>query len=234
MDEHHRGAIGLPLDNVDLSDRDKDIDNAAVWSSEKQTNHTHTSVISPSHSDDLVEEEPCCIDPEAGQSNNENVGKKNPDTSSRSSTSCGCVQGLRYLKEIVIDFILPIFSIGTYVADVGSDIWLAVIYAQSGDFWWFGWTLTFVVVAGLVTTFMSLAVIHGVEDDDDPLYITNRVLRWTVNIVATLSLLLPIKLWVYFKREQSAFYHIKFVLCPCIWITFGRLCARIVNHENNS
>ena len=213
MDEHHQGATGLPLDNVDLSDRDKDIENAAVCSSEKQTNQTpHTSMISSSPSDDLTEERTRFVGPEAGQSNNENVG--NRDTSSSSSKSCGCVQRLRYLAEIVIDFILPIFSIGTYVADVGSDIWLAVIYAKSGDFWWFGWTLTFVVVAGLVTGCLSFGFIDYNEDENDPLYITNPVLRLFVNIVATLSLLLPIKLWVYFKGEQSAFYYIKFVLCP--------------------
>ena len=193
MDEHHQGATGLPLQYVDRSDRDKDIENAAVCSSEKQTSF---------------------IDPEAGQSNNENVCENDPDTSSSSSTSCGCVQRLHYLAEIVIDFILPIFSIGTYVADVGSDIWLAVVYWQSGDFWWCGWTLTFVVVAGLVTGCVSLWILGDTEWVDDPLYISDPVLRRFVNIVAVLSLLQPIKLWVYFKREQSAFYHIKIVLCP--------------------
>ena len=106
------------------------------------------------------------------------------------------------LSVVFMDFIVHIISIITYVTDIGSDIWLVVVYAQSGHWWWFGWTLAFVVVAGLALAIANVKDCE-LEDKYDPLHITHSSLRWVVKIVVMFSLTLPIVGWVYYQLHWS-------------------------------
>ena len=93
--------------------------------------------------------------------------------------------------ECFIDFTLPIFGIVTYIFDVGSDIWLAVTYAQAGQWWWFGWTITFVIITGLVMAGFAFMYLFR-WGWDDPLPTENLIVHIFVFIVVACSLTSPI------------------------------------------
>ena len=124
----------------------------------------------------------------------------------------------RGVRTIFSDFILPLFSIITYLMDVGSDIWLAATYAQAGHWWWFGWTITFVVITGLVMA--AVGWLHLNDDkENNPLYIANPVLRVFVTILVMFSLTSPVLGWVYYQPLKGFFAH--FVRIKEFWIYCG-------------
>jgi hypothetical protein len=56
-----------------------------------------------------------------------------------------------------LDICIYLFSICSYLADVGTDIWIAYMYYHQGHIMWFTLTLVFVLVPGIVMTSFSLA-----------------------------------------------------------------------------
>ena len=166
MNEHQEGDIWLPMKCLDQSQRDKETGDAAECTSAKQTHPTLPTSVQ------LL---PTII----------------VDTAASASThtSCGCVHK-RTFSEIFSDFVLPIFSIITYVCDVGSDIWLAISYAQAGHWWWSGWTITFVVITAFVMAFFGFGYLA--DGENNPVEIDNPILFWFVWIVLTFSLTSPV------------------------------------------
>ena len=56
-----------------------------------------------------------------------------------------------------VDIIANIASITSYLLDVGSDIWVAILYWKNGHTWWFIFTMTAIVVPSLIMTVFSLS-----------------------------------------------------------------------------
>lgn len=50
---------------------------------------------------------------------------------------------------------MTVFSILSYIFDVGSDIYLAYVYHSDGDIWWFTLTVIFIIVPSLTITIFS-------------------------------------------------------------------------------
>ena len=145
-----------------------------------ENNGDDTAVTDPLQKFECTEEKEQNIhEQEASQNDNRNIDNK------------------RGYFTIFSDFILPLFSIITYLLDVGSDIWLAASYAQAGHWWWFGWTTSFVVITGLLMAIAGWG--HLNDEDDDLLYIANPVLRVFVTIVVMFSLTGPVLGWVYYQ-----------------------------------
>ena len=126
--------------------------------------------------------------------------------------------------DVFRDFLLPIISIVPYVFDIGSDIWLVVIYAQSGDWWWCGWTLSFVVITALVLANTSV-IFQLFGRVESVLFISNSTKRCFLKTVAIFSLTSP------FFSEYTSYNSIFFkssVLKSCRWcISLYRLRACI-------
>ena len=61
------------------------------------------------------------------------------------------------LPVTCVDILANIFSIGSYLLDVGSDIWMAYLYYTRQHWWWFTFTITAVIVPSLVMTVFSLS-----------------------------------------------------------------------------
>lgn len=55
-----------------------------------------------------------------------------------------------------IDVLATSASIVGYLIDVGSDIWLSIVYFTDGDVWWFGLTLAWIISPCIVMTIFSL------------------------------------------------------------------------------
>ena len=60
-------------------------------------------------------------------------------------------------ESFACDILLHLFSIVSYIVDVGSDVAVAVIYYHEGDRWWFVLTVLFIVVPSITITLFSLA-----------------------------------------------------------------------------
>ena len=56
-----------------------------------------------------------------------------------------------------IDFFACFLSILAFSADVGSDIFVAVLYFKRKEYWFFGFTVSFIVIPALTTTLFSVA-----------------------------------------------------------------------------
>ena len=190
MDERHQGDTGLPLECMARSDRDKENDGAAECSPGGKIHHTPpTSALSPSQSDDSTETESRFTEQEPHE-NDSDIGRGDGPTSpphTNAPSGTNDVDNKSTLSDMFNDFALPIFSIVTYLFDVGSDIWLAVSYAWSDNWWWSGLTLAFAVAAGLV---LALASRGGSENHDPPGL--NPTLQRIASIVAMCTLTLPV------------------------------------------
>lgn len=99
------------------------------------------------------------------------ITRRDPDVSFQSSDSDSETQPQHQAQEPVLDtpdynpsqlsftcfdIIIYIMSIGTYLADVGTDIWVALLYYNRGHWWWCGLTLSFVFIPSLVMGAFSL------------------------------------------------------------------------------
>ena len=98
-----------------------------------------------------------------------------------------------------LDVVINIFSIGTFLFDVGSDLWLVFIYAHMGHWWWFGLTLSCIVASSVVSTFFSLVwYIQDHRFESTHQMTTASVLRWFVRISFMFFQMSPILRWVYY------------------------------------
>ena len=59
-------------------------------------------------------------------------------------------------KYTCLDALINLVSIGSYLADVGTDIFLVYMYYTRGHWWWFGLTLTFILGPSVTMTCFSL------------------------------------------------------------------------------
>ena len=97
----------------------------------------------------------------------------------------------------ILDVLCDVYSIGTFLFDVGSDIWLVSIYAHMGHWWWFGLTLACIVTSSVVSTFFSLVwYIQDNRFNKKHKLETASGLQWVVRISFTFLLMLPILRWV--------------------------------------
>lgn len=55
------------------------------------------------------------------------------------------------------DIFVNLVSVGTYLSDVGTDIFVAYLHFHEENWWWFSLTLAFVLVPSLIITAFSLA-----------------------------------------------------------------------------
>jgi hypothetical protein len=55
------------------------------------------------------------------------------------------------------EILFTVLAIGSYVFDVGSDIYLAFVYHSEGEWWWFGLTVSFIVIPSFIISCFSLA-----------------------------------------------------------------------------
>lgn len=68
------------------------------------------------------------------------------------------------------EVVLTVMSILSYIFDVGSDIYVAVVYYRDGDIWWFALTVIFVVVPSLtITVFSFMWYIQDRSNQSHPL-----------------------------------------------------------------
>ena len=69
---------------------------------------------------------------------------------------CG-LEGCRALlrKRGKLDLINLIFGFGLHACDVVFDIYVAVQYARKGEWWWFAFTLAFVMLPVITTNFLA-------------------------------------------------------------------------------
>jgi len=82
---------------------------------------------------------------------------------------------------------LTVFSILSYIFDVGSDVYLAFVYYSDGDIWWFTLTVIFIIVPSLTITIFSF-VWYIQDDADDQLY----SLIWLPRLVLLFLQLAPL------------------------------------------
>ncbi|XP_074598771.1 XK-related protein 6-like [Brevipalpus obovatus] len=117
-----------------------------------------------------------------------------------------------------IDILGILFSIGSFLFDIGTDIAVATIHYRSGDFWYFGLTITFILIPTFVMTGISLRwyVLDAQEIGSPP--VSTR--QWTLRIFFLLLQIGPIlryidslKYGIKFLRnsndklEQKKYYH---------------------------
>lgn len=84
------------------------------------------------------------------------------------------------LKQLASDswFCLTIaLAIAFYFFDIGSDIKLAVDYFRNGDFWWAGWTTTFVALPWAVNIAIAMWGSSDESAKEDILWISAAILN---------------------------------------------------------
>ena len=57
-------------------------------------------------------------------------------------------RGMLHLINLIVGF-------GLHVCDVGFDIYVAIQYARKGEWWWFAFTLAFVMLPVIITIFLE-------------------------------------------------------------------------------
>jgi len=75
---------------------------------------------------------------------------------------------------------LTVVSILSYVFDVGSDIYVAVMYYRYGDIWWFTLTVLFIVVPSLTITIFSF--VWYIQDRGNHVYPSSSII-WLPRLV---------------------------------------------------
>lgn len=89
-----------------------------------------------------------------------------------------------------LDLIICIYSIVSYILDVGSDIWLAVHYYQEGQITWFILTISPPIVASIIMTVLSLLWYHN--DSENGLETSIPRWRWVLRIFFHVFQLCPL------------------------------------------
>lgn len=101
------------------------------------------------------------------------------------------------MRFTVIDLLLNLVSIGSYLADVGSDLFLAYMYYSGKNWWWFGLTLAFVFIPSTIMTIFSLKwyIADEKAENDKP---KSSPIRWASRITFLVLQLAPVLRWVVF------------------------------------
>lgn len=81
------------------------------------------------------------------------------------------------LKFIFFDVLINLAAFGAHVADVGTDISVAVFYYRTGKTWWFALTMAFILLAIVVTVTVRLYYYNEDMDyqPDNPIYSSRRI-----------------------------------------------------------
>lgn len=75
----------------------------------------------------------------------------------RGTSSIQLLDDAFYESNLKLDIFFTIFSIIGYFFDLGSDIFVAVAYYHTRQMWWFGLTVSFIVLPSITLTAFSLA-----------------------------------------------------------------------------
>jgi len=126
------------------------------------------------------EELQSCTDGKATEHQNIEIAKKTDDGQASSETDT-------YSNYEVF---LTLFSILSYIFDVGSDIYLAYVYYSDGDIWWFTLTVIFVVVPSLTITMFSFVWYMQDKHPSYPLLWVPRLVMLFLQLGPLLRLLL--------------------------------------------
>ena len=99
-----------------------------------------------------------------------------------------------------IDILANLFSIGSYLLDVGSDIWMVYLYYTREHWWWFGFTLTAVIVPSVVMTIFSLSwYIQDHRFEKKRRRTKTSPLRWISRFMFLFLQIAPVLRYVYLK-----------------------------------
>lgn len=60
-----------------------------------------------------------------------------------------------FSKYTCLDFVFNIIGVGTFLFDVGSDLWVATVFFTHGNFVWFGIMLGFMLVSSVIVQMFS-------------------------------------------------------------------------------
>ena len=106
------------------------------------------------------------------------------------------------LPVTCIDILANIFSIGSYLLDVGSDIWMAYLYYTRQHWWWFTFTLTAVIVPSLVMTVFSLSwYIQDHRFEKKRRKTKTSPLRWISRFMFLFLQIAPVLRYVLFSND---------------------------------
>ena len=89
------------------------------------------------------------------------------------------------------DIAYIIFSIISYLADVGTDIYVALNYYDRQDYYYFGFTIAFVGVPAMTVSVLSLKWYIKDQSDKHAPRISNT--RWTFRILSLILFMNPIE-----------------------------------------
>jgi len=90
------------------------------------------------------------------------------------------------------DIFLGIVSIGSYLFDVGSDVFIAVMYYQDELWWWFGLTVSFIVVPSITISLFSLTWYLQDRNTDGKGILKNGPWRWVSRFMLIILQLGPV------------------------------------------
>lgn len=65
------------------------------------------------------------------------------------------MEGAPFSKYSCIDFIFSVVGVCTFLADWGSDVWVAAEFYRRGDFFWFGVLVGLMVLSSVVVQMFS-------------------------------------------------------------------------------
>jgi len=132
----------------------------ANFSDEPQTSH-HETVVNDASSywhmpDGPVDAEQFKVAPTVAFRDDVTVWEEVSNLESGKSETAGCRLELPASDTYSnYEVVLTVISILSYIFDVGSDIYVAVVYYRDGDIWWFTLTVLFIVVPSLTITVFS-------------------------------------------------------------------------------
>ncbi|XP_013777293.1 XK-related protein 4-like [Limulus polyphemus] len=111
------------------------------------------------------------------------------------------------LKFTIFDCVLLLWCLGSFVFDTGSDLVMCFLHYHNGDMWYFGLTVTFVVVPALTMTGFSLRW-YLLDENNQEMTPVSRA-QWIVRFVFLILQLGPIiryidTLWYGFKVRASS------------------------------
>ena len=85
----------------------------------------------------------------------------------------------RYPPAGLLDVLSGILKLIFFLVDIGSDIYMAVVYFKNGDVMWGSWTISFVIVAQLISSLIYLVATHDEK-------------RGIVHIVVAMPFIIPL------------------------------------------
>ena len=122
------------------------------------------------------------------------------------------------------DMCVNLFAVGTYLADVGTDLFVAYLHFHNGDWWWFSLTLAFVLVPSLIITSFSLAWYHQDHLKRRKHNKDKQVKEPTVSYVRWVSRFLfhMLQLGPVIRYESKYYFPFKYIvmrkLCVCVCV----------------